>query len=135
AVLRVSEMVSQLPWIEELDVNPLIVDADRAVAIDARVVLRPAPADERPYAHMAIHPYPRSLERRYVLRDGTPLTIRPIRPEDARLEERFVAGLSERSRYLRFMYVLKELTPEMLSRFTQIDYDREMALIALADRE
>src|SRR5690606_20175948 len=104
-----------------------------AVAIDARVVLRDAPADERPYAHMAIHPYPTTLERRYVLRDGTPLTIRPIRPEDAPLEARFVAGLSERSRYLRFMYVLKELTPEMLSRFTQIDYDREMALIAVVD--
>ncbi|HEX6992886.1 MAG TPA: GNAT family N-acetyltransferase [Gammaproteobacteria bacterium] len=133
AVLRVSEMVSQLPWLGELDINPLIVDAAGAVAIDARVVLRDAPADERPYAHMAIHPYPTTLERRYVLRDGTPLTIRPIRPEDAPLEARFVAGLSERSRYLRFMYVLKELTPEMLSRFTQIDYDREMALIAVVD--
>src|SRR5690606_22076260 len=75
------------------------------------------------------------LTRRWVLRDDMPLTIRPIRPEDAQLEERFVAGLSERSRYLRFMYVLKELTPEMLSRFTQIDYGREMALIALVDED
>ncbi len=133
AVLRVSEMVSQLPWIEELDINPLVVDASGAVAIDARVVIRAKPADERPFAHMAIHPYPANLERQYVLRDGTPLTIRPIRPEDARLEQRFVAGLSERSRYLRFMYTLKELTPEMLSRFTQIDYDREMALIAVVE--
>jgi len=133
AVLRVSEMVAELPWIGELDINPLIVDATGAVAIDARVVLREVPADERPYAHMAIHPYPSALERRYVLRDGTPLTIRPIRPEDAPLEARFVAELSERSRYLRFMYVLKQLTPEMLSRFTQIDYDREMALIAVVD--
>src|SRR5690606_2845917 len=131
AVLRVSELVAELPWIAELDINPLIVDASGAVAIDARFVLRDAPRDERPYAHMAIHPYPSGLEREHVLRDGTPLTIRPIRPEDARLEERFVAGLSERSRYLRFMYVLKQLTPEMLSRFTQIDYDREMALIAV----
>jgi acetyltransferase len=135
AVLRVSEMVSQLPWLDELDINPLVADADGVVAIDARIVLRDAPADERPYAHMAIHPYPSDLERRYVLRDGTPLVIRPIRPEDARLEQRFVAQLSERSRYLRFMYVLNELTPEMLSRFTQIDYDREMALIAVADDE
>ena len=135
AVLRVSEMVAELPWLAELDINPLIVDANGAVAIDARVVLRDPPADERPYAHMAIHPYPSALERHHVLRDGTPLVIRPIRPEDAPLEARFVAGLSERSRYLRFMYVLKQLTPEMLSRFTQIDYDREMALIAVVSRE
>src|SRR5690606_3427485 len=113
AALRVSEMVAQLPWIDELDINPLIVDASGVMAIDARVVLREAPADDRPFAHMAIHPYPSSLERRLVLRDGTPLTIRPIRPKDAELEARFVAGLSERSRYLRFMYLLKELTPEM----------------------
>src|SRR5690606_11785136 len=131
AVLRVSELIAQLPWVAELDINPLIVDASGAVAIDARFVLRDAPRDERPYAHMAIHPYPSTLEREHVLRDGTPLTIRPIRPEDAELDARLVAGLSERSRYLRFMYVLKQLTPEMLSRFTQIDYDREMALIAV----
>ena len=63
--------------------------------------------------------------------DGTRLTIRPVRPEDAVLEREFVNGLSDRSRYLRFMLSLKSITPQMVSRFTQIDYDREMALIAL----
>jgi len=132
-ILRLSDMVCELPWIEELDINPLVVNENNAVALDARVVLRESPASAREYGHMAIHPYPSSLVGEHVLRDGTPLVIRPIRPEDARLEQTFVSSLSERSKYLRFMYAMKELTPAMLSRFTQIDYDREMALIALAD--
>jgi acetyltransferase len=81
---------------------------------------------------MAIHPYPRQLVAQHVLADGTRIMIRPIRPEDAVLEREFVNGLSERARYLRFMHPLKEITPPMVSRFTQIDYDREMALVAIA---
>jgi acetyltransferase len=87
---------------------------------------------------MAIHPYPRDLVSRRELSDGTEVTIRPIRPEDAVIERDFVNGLSEQSRYFRFMYSLSKITPELLSRFTQIDYDREMALIAVTregDRE
>jgi acetyltransferase len=134
-ILRLSDMVCELPWIEELDINPLVVNEIDAVALDARVVLRPSRPTDRDYGHMAIHPYPSNLVGEHVLRDGTPLVIRPIRPEDARMERDFVNGLSERSRYLRFMYSMKELTPAMLSRFTQIDYDREMALIALAQQD
>nr|MBO2512800.1 GNAT family N-acetyltransferase [Gammaproteobacteria bacterium] len=132
-VLRISEMICELPWISELDINPLVVDEHGALAIDARIVLRDVAPGAEPYAHLAIHPYPRGLEWRHVLDDGTPITIRPIRPEDAELEKAFVAGLSERSRYLRFMTNVRELTAETVSRFTQIDYDREMALIALAN--
>ncbi|MBN1238349.1 MAG: bifunctional acetate--CoA ligase family protein/GNAT family N-acetyltransferase [Gammaproteobacteria bacterium] len=135
AVLRLSEIACELPWVEELDINPLLVDESGATAIDARVVLRPAPRSALPYSHMAIHPYPSHLAWSYVLRDGVTMRMRPIRPEDALLEKRFVEQLSERSRYLRFMYSLRELTPEMLSRFTQIDYDREMALIAIVETE
>jgi acetyltransferase len=64
---------------------------------------------------------------------GVPATIRPIRPEDAALEHAFVHGLSEQSKFLRFMFALHDLAPEMLSRFTQIDYDRELALIGVID--
>lgn len=131
-VLRLSEIVCELPWIVELDVNPLIVDEHGAVALDARVVVRRVNPATPEYAHMAIHPYPSKLVDEHTLTDGTRVTIRPIRPEDAVLEREFVNGLSERSRYLRFMYPLKEITPQMLSRFTQIDYDREMALITVA---
>jgi acetyltransferase len=129
-ILRLSEMVCELPWLEELDINPLVVDTKECWALDARVVVRRVSPAAREYAHMAIHPYPNKLVDEHVLLDGTRLTIRPIRPEDARLEQKFVDGLSERSRYLRFMYALQNITPEMVSRFTQIDYDREMALIA-----
>jgi acetyltransferase len=134
-ILRVSEMVCALPQIVELDINPLIVDEHKAMAVDARVVIERTSGSARPYSHMAIHPYPSELVRGRDLPDGRRLVIRPIRPEDAKLERDFVNGLSERSRFLRFMYALHELTPEMLSRFTQIDYDREMALIALLEED
>jgi acetyltransferase len=103
-----------------------------AVIADARVVMSEKPPREGPrYAHMAIHPYPVELEGELALRDGTRVAIRPIRPEDAALEKRFFDGLSERSRYQRFMQHLPELSPRMLARFTQLDYDRELALVAL----
>jgi acetyltransferase len=134
-ILRVSEMVCELPEIVELDINPLIVDEHKAMAVDARVVIERTSNSARPYSHMAIHPYPSELIQQRDLPDGRRLVIRPIRPEDAHLEREFVDGLSERSRFLRFMYALPTLTPEMLSRFTQIDYDREMALIALLEED
>jgi acetyltransferase len=87
---------------------------------------------------MAIHPYPSHLANRQQLDDGTNLLIRPVRPEDSGLEQEFVRNLSPQSRYFRFMRALQELTPEMLVRFTQIDYDQEMALLAVImekDRE
>jgi acetyltransferase len=82
---------------------------------------------------MAISPYPRHLVQKDFLADGTPLTIRPIRPEDAESEQTFVRELSDEARQFRFMYSLKELTPAMLAQFTQIDYSREMALVAFTE--
>jgi len=131
-LLRISEMVCALPGLVELDLNPLIVDEEGAVAVDARAVVeRPRPTTRR-YGHMAIHPYPSELAERIQLSDGTSIAIRPIRPEDAEAEADFVKNLSAQSKYFRFMRALNELTPEMVVRFTQIDYDREMAFIAVA---
>ena len=79
---------------------------------------------------MAIHPYPAHRVHEWQLAGGTSVTIRPIRPEDAEIERAFVQGLSPESKYFRFMGTLRELTPQMLVRFTQIDYDREMAFLA-----
>ncbi|MDP1788433.1 bifunctional acetate--CoA ligase family protein/GNAT family N-acetyltransferase [Nitrosomonas sp.] len=130
-LLRVSEMVCELPALTEMDINPLIVDEHGALAADARIViaLRQPSADR--YAHMAIYPYPTHLISTWQLADGRNITIRPIRPEDAEIEQAFVRGLSEEARYFRFMFSVQELSQAMLLRFTQIDYSREMALIAV----
>jgi len=132
-LLRVSEMVCELPWLKEMDINPLLLDENGALAVDARTAVDFRPPDADRYAHMAIHPYPFYLETKWQLPDATDITIRPIRPEDAELEREFVRGLSEEAKYFRFMETLQELTPVMLVRFTQIDYDREMALMAVTE--
>jgi acetyltransferase len=137
-LLRVSEMVCELPLLKEMDINPLILDEHGVLAADARVVVEYRQPGADRYAHMAIYPYPTQLVSRWQLADGTDITIRPIRPEDAELVQAFVRGLSEESRYFRFMSSMQELTETMLVRFTQIDYSREMALIAVTlvrDRE
>jgi acetyltransferase len=132
-LLRVSELVCEIPSLEEVDINPLIVDEAGAIAVDARVVLRAAAPQRERYGHMAIHPYPAHLVRQWQPREGPAVTLRPIRPEDATIEQAFVQGLSAESRHFRFMNMLRELTPLMLARFTQIDYDREMAFVATFD--
>jgi len=131
-LVRVSEMVCELPQILEMDVNPVIADENGVVAVDARIVLDRAPASRGArYGHMAIMPYPAHLSRQARLRDGRRYLIRPIQAEDAEGLQRFTRGLSPQSRYFRFISTLNELTPRMLARYTQIDYDRELALVAI----
>lgn len=132
-LLRISEMVCELPWIQELDLNPLIVDENGAIAADARIVIDFAPVTGDRYSHMAIHPYPVHLVEDWLLPEGKVVTVRPIRPEDAEMEKAFVARMSDESKYFRFMDTIRELTQSMLVRFTQIDYDREMAFIAVTE--
>ncbi len=132
-LMRVSEMACELPEIAALDINPLLAGEAGVVAVDARIELTASPPTHEPYAHMAIHPYPAHFERHLVLADGRDILLRPIRPEDAEIEQVFVRALSEESRYFRFMNAIEELSPEMLLRFTQIDYDRDMAFIAIHD--
>ncbi len=134
-LLRVSEMVCELPMLMEMDINPLIVDEHGALAADARVLVEPRQPTADRYAHMAIYPYPTHLVSYWQLADGTDITIRPIRPEDAELTQEFVRGLSAESRYFRYMNSVQELSHSMLVRFTQIDYSREMALIAVAEEK
>jgi acetyltransferase len=103
-----------------------------AIVAGARSIIDPQrPALPDGYRHMAIHPYPSELETEIKLKSGVTLRVRPIRPEDAAMEEAFVGAMSEQSRYFRFMQHLRTLTPQMLARFTQVDYDRELALVAL----
>ncbi|MEP7156858.1 MAG: GNAT family N-acetyltransferase, partial [Betaproteobacteria bacterium] len=128
----VSTMACLLPWIEEMDLNPVLVHPGGAAVVDARVVINShAPITDLRYRHMAIFPYPVELEREIRLKDGSTLLLRPIRPDDAERERAFVAGMSDGSRYSRFQHSVSALSPEMIARFTQLDYDREMALVAI----
>jgi acetyltransferase len=134
-LLRLSELACALPELEVLEINPLIVDEAGAIAVDARAVLSKvaAPSDAGRYGHMAIMPYPTELTTGWTLADGRQVTVRAIRPEDATMEQAFVRALSDESRYFRFANALHELSDSLLVRFTQIDYDRELALVAVVD--
>ncbi len=130
-LLRVSEMVCALPQLREMDINPIIVDEQGAVAVDARIVIDDGSSTPGSYAHLAILPYPAGQEREWLLKGGGTCTIRPIHPDDAQMLQSLVRGLSPESRYFRFASSLPELPLQMLARFTLIDYDREMALVAV----
>jgi len=129
----VSRMVCMLPWVSEMDLNPVLAHPGGAAILDARIAVDPGqPERSAPrYPHMAIHPYPAGLEGRVALRDGARIDVRPMRPDDVELEKRFFDRLSGRSRYQRFMNAMPDLPAHLLARFTQLDYDRELALVAL----
>ena len=134
-LLRVSEMVCELPQLREMDINPVIVDEHGAVAVDARIVIESAPqtisGSSNNYQHLAILPYPARHEQVWPLRGGGQYIVRPIHPNDAQMLQGLVKHLSPESRYSRFVSSMPELPPSMLARFTLIDYDREMALVAV----
>ena len=134
-LVAVSALVCELPWVRSLEINPLIFDEKGAIAAGARIVIDHAlGGPSGSYAHLAIAPYPSHLQQTWQI-DGVNLTVRPVRPEDAPLEQAFVSGLSEASRFFRFMDSISELPPSLLARFTQIDYGREMALLATANED
>jgi acetyltransferase len=134
-LLRVSEMVCELPQLREMDINPIIVDESGAIAVDARIVIESAPQAlgslGRQYQHLAIKPYPARYEQVWPLRGGGQYIVRPIHPNDAQMLQNLVQHLSPESRYSRFVSSMPELPPSMLARFTLIDYDCEMALVAV----
>jgi len=130
-LLRVSEMVCELPQLREMDINPIIVDESGALAVDARIVIDNAAPSVRHYNHLAILPYPSQHEQLCPLAGGGEYIVRPVHPDDADMLQAFVRGLSPESRYFRFVSSMQELPANMLARFTLIDYDREMALVAL----
>lgn len=128
-LVRVAQLIVDLGEVTELEFNPVLAGATGATVGAARIRIAPAtaPAHER----LAIRPYPRELEETLSLPDGSTLLIRPVRPED---EPAFIEGfarLSTEDVRMRFMHVVKELTHDEAARLTQIDYDREMALVAL----
>jgi acetyltransferase len=135
-MLRFSTLACACPEIAACDLNPVIAYAHGTVAVDARILLRPRDEVVRlkklgRYSHLAVYPYPRELEEIVTLKDGVSLLIRPIQPEDAERDRAFVARLSPETLYFRFMMPVRELSAAMIERFTQIDYGRELALVAI----
>ena len=136
-LMRFSYLVADYPEIKELDVNPLLVTPDDVVALDARVIVDRDMVvhGARPYAHLAIHPYPEEFVTRRNLKDGTSIVLRPIKPEDEPLWHDLVAGCSTETIHFRFSYLFKQTTHEMASRYCFIDYDREIAIVAEVEEE
>jgi acetyltransferase len=128
-LVRLSQLVTDFPEILELDINPLLVVHGRMVAVDARMVIEPSqvPAPR----HLAISPYPNQYESDWLMRDGTPVLLRPMKPEDEPLVADFLHKCSDDTIYFRYFRLIKNWTHEMLIRFTQNDYDRELGLMAI----
>ena len=131
-LVKLSNLIVDFPEIREIDINPLAVSGDEVVALDARIILDAALTDEKvgPHSHLVISPYPTRFITTWRLKDGRGLLLRPIRPEDEPLEKQLINGLSEESSRYRFFHILKDITHTMLTRYCNIDYDREMAIMA-----
>lgn len=130
-LIRLAQLVTDFSEIQELDINPLFVNAKTACAIDARVLLKPS--DKPAPLHLVISPYPDQFEEHTRTSVGIDIFVRPIRPEDAPLLVGLFESLSPRSVYLRFFSPMKRLPHSMLALFTQIDYDRHIALVAMSE--
>ncbi|MGH8855539.1 MAG: GNAT family N-acetyltransferase, partial [Telluria sp.] len=129
SLVQVSRMVSDIPEIVELDLNPLLADSRGALVLDARMRLALADRSGSTLDRLAIRPYPRELEQS-IEWNGAPLMLRPIRPEDGPAHLAFFDALTPDDVRYRMFVRIHQLQPPQLARFTQIDYDREMAFIA-----
>jgi acetyltransferase len=130
-MVRFSQLVAEQPWIKEIDINPLIASPEKLLVLDARIVLHDADTKAEDLPKLAIRPYPSQYVEPWEMRDGTAVTIRPMRPEDEPLMVEFHQSLSERSiqgRYFRKMEFNQRVRHERLRRICFIDYDRELAL-------
>jgi acetyltransferase len=132
-LVRFSQLVMEQPWIKEIDINPLLATSEQLIALDARVVVHDSAVQEEQLPRPTIRPYPSQYVWEWSLKDGTPVTIRPIRPEDEPLMVQFHTTLSERSVYLRYFCSLSLSTRVEHERLVRIcfgSYDRGFALVA-----
>ncbi|MBD2127870.1 bifunctional acetate--CoA ligase family protein/GNAT family N-acetyltransferase [Microcoleus sp. ZQ-A2] len=132
-LVQFSQLVVEQRWIKEIDINPLLASPDGFIALDARVVLHSLDVEEDKLPQAAIRPYPIQYVSDWTMKNGTPLKIRPIRPEDEPLVVKFHENLSEESIYSRYFHLMKlqtRVAHDRLSRICFIDYDRELALVA-----
>ena len=133
-LVRFSALVAEQRWIKEIDINPLLASPDGLIALDARVVVHEPGVTRDQIPPTAIRAYPSRYVAPWTMKDGTSVSVRPIRPEDEPLMVQFHETLSERSVYLRYFHLMnleQRTTHERLTRICFIDYDREMALVAV----
>lgn len=130
-ILSFSGLITDFPEIAEMDINPIAISDGQPIALDARIILDPsALADHSAHPHLAISPYPTKYITHWRLSDGTDVLVRPIRPEDEPLEHEMLTSLSKKTLQERFFQTINEITHEMHVRFCNIDYEREIALVA-----
>ncbi|HBC46104.1 MAG TPA: GNAT family N-acetyltransferase, partial [candidate division Zixibacteria bacterium] len=131
-LIRLSYLAADYPEISELDINPLFVGPQETIALDARIVIEYSLVGKafEPYSHLALRPYPEKYVKTSILKDGTEITLRPIKPEDEPLWMNLLASCSKESIYLRFRYFFQWASHEVAARYCYIDYDREIAIVA-----
>jgi acetyltransferase len=136
-IMRFSYLVADYPEIKELDINPLLVTPEEVVALDARVVVDRdiVVRTVRPYAHLAVRPYPEEYVTERTMKDGTNVILRPIKPEDEPMWHELLGSCSTQSLWFRFSYLFKQTTHEMATRYCFIDYDRELGIVAEVEEE
>ncbi len=130
-LVRLAYLVSDFPEITEIEVNPLTLAQQNVWAVDARAVVEPT--DVKSPDHLVIRPYPTQYEQHWVLESGTPVLVRPIRPEDEPLVKELFEHLSAKTVYFRFFHLIKTVRHEQLARLCQVDYEREIALVAVEE--
>ena len=128
-LVRLSHLVTDFPEIREIDINPLLVNENNIIGLDARVIIKPSKLKSP--EHMVIAPYPHRYETHWKTKDGIPILLRPIKPEDEGMMLDLFNAFSERTILFRFFQVLKSMPHKQIVRYTQIDYDREMAIVAV----
>jgi acetyltransferase len=130
-MVRFSQMLVDFPQLKEVDINPLFINEKEAFAFDARIVIdkQRVFAKLKPHQHLVITPYPKKYETLWKLRDGRTVILRPIKPEDEPLWLEMFQNFSEESIRYRFFQILKDTPHETRIRYTNIDYDREIAIV------
>ncbi len=131
-MIRLSYLAADYPEIKALDINPLLVTPNQIIALDARVQIDRSLLGKamKPYSHLAMRPYPEEYVRIAVLKNGTPVILRPIKPEDEPMWMDMLASCSRESIYQRFRYFFQWAYHEVAVRYCFIDYDREIAIVA-----
>jgi len=131
-LIRLSYLAADFPEIAELDINPLLVTPDDVVALDARIMIdrNHVRHSDLSYSHLALHPYPEKYVKEVVLPDGTPVILRPIKPEDEPLWLTMIGNCSKESLYSRFRYFFHWQSHDVATRYCYVDYDREIAIVA-----